>query len=113
MRDSRARLADILEAAAAIRRHAGRGRDAFVADELIQVWILHHLQIIGEAVARLDPAVRQSSAVPWAGIVGMRHILVHRYFGIDLDAVWRVLERDLDPLEAKVRRLLDEGPSGK
>jgi uncharacterized protein with HEPN domain len=39
----------------------------------------------------------------------MRNILVHRYFGIDLDAVWRVVERDLDPLEAEARRLLDEG----
>ncbi|MFL5337038.1 MAG: DUF86 domain-containing protein [Geminicoccaceae bacterium] len=42
--------------------------------------------------------------------MGMRNILVHRYFGIDLDAVWRVVERDLDPLEAGVRRLLDEDP---
>ena len=38
----------------------------------------------------------------------MRNILVHRYFGIDLDAVWQVVERDLDPLEAEVKRLLDE-----
>ena len=109
MRDQRARLGDILEAVAAIRRHAGRGQDAFVANELIQVWIVHHLQIIGEAASRLDPALREASTAPWAGIVGMRNILVHRYFGIDLDAVWQVVERDLDPLENEVRRLLDEG----
>jgi uncharacterized protein with HEPN domain len=110
VRGSRARLADILDAIAAIRRHAASGRDAFDRDELIQVWIVHHLQIIGEAAARLDAELVKSSPAPWSGIVGMRNILVHRYFGIDLDAVWRVVERDLDPLEAEVRRLLDQGP---
>ena len=109
MRDSRARLSDILDAIAAIRRHAGRGREAFERDELVQVWIVHHLQIIGEAAGRLDQELVKSSEAPWTGIVGMRNILVHRYFGIDLDAVWRVVERDLDPLEAEARRLLDEG----
>lgn len=107
MRNSRARLADILEAIVAIGRHATRGRAVFETGELVQVWIVHHLQVIGEAAAKLDPAIRAGSSVPWAGIIGMRNILVHRYFGIDLDAVWQVVERDLDPLEAEVRRLLD------
>ena len=113
MRDSRARLADILDAIGAIRRHAESGREAFDRDELIQVWIVHHLQIIAEAAARLDPTLVASSTVPWTGIVGMGNILVHRYFGIDLDAVWRVVERDLGPLEAEVRRLLGQSsPQG-
>jgi uncharacterized protein with HEPN domain len=103
-----ARLADILEAIAAIRRHAVRGRAAFDRDELLQVWVVHHLQVIGEAAARLDPAIRSASPAPWAGMIGMRNILVHHYFGIDREAVWRVVERDLDPLEAEVRRLLME-----
>ncbi len=111
MRGSRARLTDILDAIAAIRRHASRGREAFERDELLHVWIVHHLQIIGEAAGRLDPEFAKSSTAPWAGIVGMRNILVHRYFGIDLDAVWQVVERDLDPLEVEVRRLLIERPS--
>ncbi|HEX6012985.1 MAG TPA: HepT-like ribonuclease domain-containing protein [Geminicoccaceae bacterium] len=111
MRDAVARLGDILESIAAIRRHAGRGRGAFEADELVQVWIIHHLQIIGKAAARLDPGLRATSSAPWAGIVGMRNILVHRYFGIDRDAVWAVVEHDLEPLEVEVRRLLAElGP---
>ncbi len=47
MRDDRERLADILEAIERIGKYAGRGRAAFERDELIQTWILHHLQIIG------------------------------------------------------------------
>jgi uncharacterized protein with HEPN domain len=98
----------MLEAIAAIRRHAGKGRAVFDADELVQVWVVHHLQIIGEAAAGLDPSVKAGSSAPWAGIIGMRNILVHQYFGIDRDAVWSVVERDLDPLEAEVRRLLGQ-----
>jgi uncharacterized protein with HEPN domain len=106
VRDAAARLGDILESIAAIRRHAWRGRAVFEADELVQVWIVHHLQIIGEAAARLDPGLRAASSAPWAGIIGMRNILVHRYFGIDRDAAWAVVERDLDPLVVRRRRLV-------
>ncbi len=53
MRDGNERLLDILEAIEEIERYAIRGRDAFFQDELVQVWMVHHLQIIGEAAARL------------------------------------------------------------
>jgi uncharacterized protein with HEPN domain len=53
MRDPQERLRDILDAIARIERYAARGRHAFDQDELIQVWIVHHLQIIGEAAAQL------------------------------------------------------------
>ena len=53
MRDPQERLRDILDAITRIERYAARGRDAFDQDELIQVWIVHHLQIIGEAAAQL------------------------------------------------------------
>lgn len=76
------------------------------------MWIVCHLQVIGEAASRLDPGIRSASSAPWAGMIGMRNILVHHYFGIDREAVWRVVERDLDPLEAEVRRLLRK-PSRK
>lgn len=51
MRDPRERLRDILDAVARIERYTSRGREAFDKDELIQVWVVHHLQIIGEAAA--------------------------------------------------------------
>lgn len=49
MRDERERLLDIQEAVERIERYAARGRAAFEQDELIQIWVLYHLQIIGEA----------------------------------------------------------------
>ncbi len=107
MRDPRGRLEDILEAIARIERHASRGRAAFERDELIQVWILYHLQIIGEAVAKLGKAFHEAHpTLPWAQIVAMRNILVHEYFGVDLDEVWKTVERDLPALKRRIEKLL-------
>lgn len=54
MRADRDRLADVLEAIERIERHTSTGREAFATDELIQVWVVRHLQIIGEAAGHLS-----------------------------------------------------------
>ena len=56
MRDDTERLRDIQEAIANIERYALRGKQAFDEDELIQTWIVHHLQIIGEASGAMSEA---------------------------------------------------------
>lgn len=53
MRDDRGHLRDILEAIERIERHTAKGRDEFERDELIQTWVVHHIQIIGEAAGKL------------------------------------------------------------
>lgn len=109
MRDDRERLLDIQEAIARIERYAARGRAVFEQDELIQTWIIHHLQIIGEAVRSFSAAYQQQHPeVPWSQITGMRNILVHHYFGIDVAVVWAVVERDLPSLKQQVAAMLDE-----
>jgi uncharacterized protein with HEPN domain len=59
VRDDRERLQDILKATEHIQAKTSRGRDAFDADEMLQVWVVHHLQIIGEAARCLSPEFRQ------------------------------------------------------
>jgi uncharacterized protein with HEPN domain len=103
------RLQDILEAIAMIEKFATEGRAAFEEDERTQVWMVHHVQIIGEAARALSEGFRsRHSDVPWAQIVGMRHILVHDYFGIDLEEVWSVVERDLPMLRDRIKAILDK-----
>lgn len=93
MRDDRQRLLDLHEAIERIERYAVHGRETFEQDELIQTWIVHHLEIIGEAVRALSAEFRaQHPNVPWSSIIGMRNILIHQYFGIDTAAVWAVVE---------------------
>ena len=109
MRDDRERLLDIQEAIESIQKYAARGKDAFVNDELIQTWILHHIQILGEAASRTsDEFQGRYPDVPWFKIVGMRNILVHDYFSIDIEAVWSVVDKDLTVLDNQIRRLLRE-----
>jgi uncharacterized protein with HEPN domain len=100
------RVQDILEAIDRIGRYAARGREAFDDDELIQVWVVRHLQVIGEAASKLSQSSRDLQPdVPWRKIIGMRHVLVHGYFEVDLDLVWSVVEHDMAPLRHAVAML--------
>lgn len=107
MRDDSLRLKDIAEAIARIERYSHLGREALDANELIQTWFVHHIQIIGEAVRLLSDQTRQlRPEIPWNQIVGMRHILVHQYFGIDLNEIWNVIENHLPALKTAVEDLI-------
>ena len=108
MRGDAERLRDILDAIEQIRKRSCKGREAFERDELVQVWVVHHLARMGEAVARLSPKLRRQRQAPWKQIIGMRNILVHEYFRIDPETVWTAVEVHLPPPEKRVRALLAE-----
>lgn len=57
MRHDADRFEDILEAIEAIERYSNEGRDRFDADELVRTWVLKHVEVIGEAVARFSPEI--------------------------------------------------------
>lgn len=109
MRDDRERLLDIQEAIERIERYTAQGREIFEHNELIQTWVVHHLQIIGEAARAVSSDFRQQhTKIAWPQIAGMRNILVHHYFGIDVNLVWVAVERDLPILKRQVEMMLDE-----
>jgi uncharacterized protein with HEPN domain len=109
MRDNRERLRDIQEAIAKIEKYAVRGKQVFENDELIQIWIIHHLQIIGEASASMSEAfIIHYPEVPWQDIADFRNILVHEYFRVDTDIVWSIVERELPELKRNIERILQE-----
>ena len=107
MRDDRARVLDIVEAIEKIERYANIDRAVFDRDELIQTWMVYHIQVIGEAVTQLSEEIRaQRPDIPWRAIAAMRHALVHAYFRVDLDEVWRVVKIVLPGLKARLQKLL-------
>jgi len=109
MRDDRERLIDILEAIEQIENYTNQGRETFEHDELIQIWVIHHIQIIGEASAKISNALRMThKEIPWQKIIAMRNILVHAYFSVDLEEVWNSVENDIPDLKCKVKIILNE-----
>jgi uncharacterized protein with HEPN domain len=100
VKDDRERVLHILEAIQRVEKYAGRGRAVFDQDELIQNWMVWHLQVIGEAARALSESFRsRHPEIPWANIIGMRHIIVHEYFGIDLAIVWQSISVNLPDLK--------------
>jgi uncharacterized protein with HEPN domain len=111
MRDLHNRLQDILDAIQQIEIEAVKGKAAFDGSELIQVWMVHHLLIIGEAARSIDPAVRQRyPSIPWRQIGGMRNILVHDYFRINHEVVWETIEKHVPSLKKDVQQILQTLP---
>ena len=114
MRDVSERLRDIQEAITQITKYTYLGRQPFDQDELIRIWVIHHLEIIGEAARSIPQEFKNNhTVVPWNQISKMRNVLIHIYFGIDLDVIWEVVERDLPVLKSSIDSLLasQEGTS--
>jgi uncharacterized protein with HEPN domain len=114
VRDVYERLHDIQEAIERIWKYTNQGQNLFDQDELIQTWVIYHLEIIGEAARAIPQDFKNlHPEISWRQINGMRNILIHHYFGINQDRIWAVIEHDLPVLKSSVDALLtgQEGTS--
>ena len=109
-RDSRVYLEDILGAIARIRRYTGGlSKDAFAADDKTVDAVVRNLEVVGEAVKRLLTDLRaRRPEIEWQKIAGLRDILIHEYFGVDVDILWDVINNKLAAVEGAVTALLRE-----
>ena len=110
--DDRIRMRHMLDAALEASTFSqGRRREDLDNDRMYRRAVVHCLQEIGEAAARVSPAARAlAPSVPWQQIVGMRHRLVHTYFAINADLVWEVIDRDLAPLIGALQPVVGPPP---
>jgi len=109
MRSDPERLRDMGEAIALIDKYTTRGKESFFADELVQTWVLFHLQTIGEAARAMSAETRERySQVSWQDIIDFRNLVVHEYFRIDLAIVWLIVENELPSLRSEIQLILKE-----
>ncbi|MBE7444887.1 MAG: DUF86 domain-containing protein [Planctomycetia bacterium] len=108
-RDFRLYLDDILEAIHQIRTYmVDMDEEAFCADRKTQDAVIRNLEVIGEAAGNLPEQIQKAAPeVDWRKIKGLRNILIHEYFGINLPIVWDVIQNKLDPLETVCRKLVE------
>lgn len=86
----------------------GRGRQDLDSDSMFARALVNALQVIGEAAARITEQGRtRAPSLPWGQIVAARHILVHVYWGIDREQVWKMAVEDVPVLMAAVELALD------
>jgi len=109
-RDYRIYLEDILEAARKVIQYTeGVSRQNFAADAKTLDAVLRNLEVIGEATKMLPAELRaQHSDVDWKRIAGLRDILIHRYFGIDIDIIWDVVQNKVPVLAKRLEEMLAE-----
>jgi uncharacterized protein with HEPN domain len=105
-------LADIVEAADSIRLFLAMlqqsDRGGFVKDDLVRSAVLQKLSVIGEAAARVSDGLRALYPdVPWHQARGMRNLLVHPYFSVNWEIVWKTATESVPKLAAQVAVILE------
>jgi len=79
----------------------------FEHDRKIQLSVVHLLEIIGEAGNQVSDDVKNhNTIIPWNHIIGMRNRLIHGYFDIDLNIVWKTAREDIPPLIDQIKDIL-------
>jgi uncharacterized protein with HEPN domain len=102
-------LGDMLEAVERILAYT-QGLDfaQFVTDRKTSDAVLRNFQVLGEAARRVPPPLRQEAPeIEWVRITRSRHIVVHDYFGIDYEIVWRIIQVHLPPLRTALQAFLE------
>lgn len=99
------RLRDIRDAIATVRDHIAAGSfDRKTSDA-----VLYNLVVIGEAAAQISDETRaRGPEIPWTKVVGLRNLIAHEYFRIDLEVIQAIVCEQLDQLDETAQRLMNE-----
>lgn len=112
MKSDRVYLLHIRDAVERIEQYASHGHEAFLKEHHWQDGIVRQLEIIGEATKHLSPQFREAHAqIPWQRIAGLRDVLIHDYMGVDVAAVWDIVQNRVPELKSLIKAALKEDSS--
>nr|MDO8098476.1 DUF86 domain-containing protein [Candidatus Njordarchaeota archaeon] len=108
-RDYRDYLKDILDAISEVESFTkGLSYDHFRDDRKTVNAVVRSIEVIGEAAKRIPKAIRDKHGeVPWKKMAGMRDKLIHGYFGIDLEILWKAVNKEIPALRKPIQDVLD------
>ena len=81
----------------------------FESDLKLQDAILRRFEIIGEATKNIPHALKKKHPkIPWKKMAGMRDVLIHQYYGVSLNDIWQVIQKDLPKLKKQIKKMISE-----
>ncbi len=109
-RDYKLFIEDILAGILKIERFVGKmGYKDFVADDKTSSAVVRQLEIIGEAAKNIPREIRaKHKEIPWSDLAKMRDKIIHFYFGVDYEIVWKVVKERLPVLKIDIKKILEE-----
>jgi uncharacterized protein with HEPN domain len=109
-KDPKIFITHILESITEIENHLkGISEDKFFNDIKTQDAVFRRIEIIGEAVKNLPKFFRNRySDIPWKKMAGMRDVFIHKYFGVDINLVWKIVKNDIPKLKKQILELLEK-----
>ena len=101
------RVEDILEAIDSILEYTSNmDQSSWEKDRKTIDAVIRNFEIIGEAATHVPEEVQNNyREVPWSQMKGIRNLLIHEYFGVDIDVVWETIKKDLEPLKKSLKKI--------
>ena len=99
-------ISDILDAIERIKAYvSGMTFEAFEVDEKTVDAVLKNFSVIGEAIRNISEFQDRYPDIPWPEIIGMRNKIIHDYFSIDKEVVWKTIIGRIPELESQIRKI--------
>lgn len=105
--EDRKRIGHIQDACLSVARFIeGQRREDLDADEKLRFALIRAIEMIGEAASKVSPETReQMPDVPWREAIGIRNRLIHAYFDVDLDVLWKTALEAVPALRKQLERI--------
>ncbi len=101
---------DIVDAVARIEEYTQNMEyEDFKGNHLVQDGVIRQIEVVEEAAKRIPFSVKvKYSEIPWTGMAGIRDKMIHGYFGVDLNVVWKIVIEEVPKAKPKIIKILKE-----